>query len=506
MKKTGKQKKESPSKKTDRNVKIILVAIALILTFIVVYYPHFQNKYPIHEDEWHHINEAERIVNNDVRTDGAAKWSGLERIVQYVLVALDKLSVNLVLSYKYLPAIAASFAALALFFFLFKKSNYWVGLIGILFFSTLKSNINILGLWFFTPLTLAIPFIFLFFYFFTEAVESANSADQTYYKRSLYISFVLFLFILLLHPISATFTLPILAIYLLINHKFVKQNKIIFILLLAIPIIGIIYFVEFLWQGSLAQSIVFTTNTMMFKSGWGQMEILYYLPLFYSMIATILALIGVYFALQDKKQRIFVIWPLLCLFMLWFFNKFSFSLFAPYQRYVYYTLLGLIPLSAIGLYHLLDFLRIILNKIVSNTKTKKIVFGCSVIVILFLIFYNIYSSEYKVSGVETGINQFINDNDYRALKFLKEYSGGKVIAPLGISSAVYPISRHETLATLYFYGDASERNAVKAFYASDCSVKETIIRDMKISYVLSKDRIDCGYREIYNDGEFIYKV
>ena len=83
---------------------------------------------------------------------------------------------NLVLFYKFLPAIWAVFSALALFFLVYKKTNdFYLGILAIIFFASIKSNLNLLGLWFFTPLTFSIPFILLYIYFFTEGIEKRDN-------------------------------------------------------------------------------------------------------------------------------------------------------------------------------------------------------------------------------------------------------------------------------------------------------------------------------------------
>src|SRR5690606_35896863 len=123
----------------------------------------------------------------------------------HFLLFLSSYLIDLVLNYKYLPALWATFSALTLFYLVYKKSgnNFYLGLLSIIFFASIKSNVNILGLWFFTPLTFAIPFIFLYFYLFTEGVEKENT-------KMVIGSLLIMIFLLPFHAISVLFSIPVL--------------------------------------------------------------------------------------------------------------------------------------------------------------------------------------------------------------------------------------------------------------------------------------------------------
>lgn len=154
----------------DKKEKIILL-VALLFTFIMVYSPHFNYPFPFHVDEWHHIDEAKRLFGEEKYVPGENR---LEFGFHLFLGILPKV-VNLVLVYKFLPAVWMVLSALALFFLVYKKTNHFeTAIFSILFFASIKSNTNLLGPWFFTPLTFATPLIFLYIYFFTEGYERTN--------------------------------------------------------------------------------------------------------------------------------------------------------------------------------------------------------------------------------------------------------------------------------------------------------------------------------------------
>ena len=81
------------------------------------------------------------------------------------------------------------------------------------------------------------------------------------------------------------------------------------------------------------------------------------------------------------------------------------------------------------------------------------------------------------------------------------------MAPPGISVAIHPISRHEPVATYSFYGD--RRDSERFFRTKSCAIKEKILEKYKpydLKYVLSKFKINCGWKLIYDNGDYIYEI
>mgnify|MGYP001582108725 CR=1 FL=1 len=74
-----------------------------------------------------------------------------------------------------------------------------------------------------------------------------------------------------------------------------------------------------------------------------------------------------------------------------------------------------------------------------------------------------------------------------------------------ISTAIFPVSGHESLATIYFYGN---RIILDKFFNpnSDCGIKNRIIKDNNIKYILSEQSIECNWKIIYNKKNIVYKV
>ncbi len=153
---------------------IPLLILICILGFILIYTPRAQNPYPMHVDEWHHIDEAIHISQGNLRYGPSGLQFGFR-----VFLATLSVFLNLITTYRYFPAIWGVLTALVLFYVVNKKTekiknNFLIASFAMIFFFSIKSNANITGLWFFTPLTFVIPLIFLYFYFFTEGIEKKN--------------------------------------------------------------------------------------------------------------------------------------------------------------------------------------------------------------------------------------------------------------------------------------------------------------------------------------------
>jgi len=235
-----------------------------------------------------------------------------------------------------------------------------------------------------------------------------------------------------------------------------------------------------------------------FRYGWGVLEIKYNIITFYGIVAFIFAVIGTYFAYKNKKY-IFVIWPLTLLFFIILFHLFNFTVLAPYQRILYYTILGLVPLSAIGLYHTLNMIKDIFRKYLPNrhgTIFSVIIRSIIFVTIFLAVFYNYYNVDKQV-----GLYRVIDDNSYSAVKFLQQFPKTTVLAPVDVSTAVFPISGHDILATFYFYNKVDRKIVDEVYMSGNCSKIFELARKYNGEFILSgAPMTNCGWNEVYNNG------
>jgi len=459
-------------------MKRALFVLSLVTIFLLVYFPHYNYDYPLHVDEWHHINSAMQL------SSGVYDFSSFRvfEIGYHVFLAgLDTIGFDLVLGYKYLPGFFSVVAAIFLFKLVyFLKKDYWTALFSILFFSSIQSNVNILGLWFATPFTFALPIIFLGLYLFS--------------KKN-FKMFILCIFVLLfVHPISGFFLL-ILSIIHLTRTNLKNFKKLLSLAVLLIPVIFFIVVSK--------RPLSWFFKQILFEKGWTLLEpsaslnslstslfgkILnispYYLPLFFGIVLFAVSMYGLF----SNKKSLFSSWFFYTIVMIFIFVNFNISPFVPYQRIVYLAAISLAVLAGVGLSKLIRKRNII----------TKVVIICIVFIFAF----------YSYGNVSPGTEPYhiIDDVEYKALFWLRAIDANEyVIAPLSTASAVFPISNNHALASSYFGGDLVSRQATEEFYTSDCNSQQKILQDYQIKYVYSRNKLGCAFlTEIYSNLAFIY--
>lgn len=479
-----------------KKIQVLLIILASIATFFLVYSPHFNYRFPLHIDEWHQITEATKIDNGEYFIQGREGYvtRGFEIGFHIIIFMLLK-STNLVLSYQYLPALWAVVSALTLFYIVYKKTEkFELAFFSMIFFASIKSNVNIGGLWFFTPLTFSIPFIFLYVYFFTEGMEKRN-------KKLILTSILIMLFLLFIHAISVLFAIPFLLIYAFFHLDYIKKEYKFFLSFLLIPIIGIIFYI-YMEHLSLINFFGKLIEDMQFKKGWGVLEIKNSFFELYSLTGYLLAIMGVIIAIfrKEKKFLAYILWPAALLISILIYRITEVSYLSSYQRNLYYFAISLPLLSSLGLYHILRFSRERINKtslLKSASLIKNII---TIILVIFVIFLAFKS--YYVIPKQIEIYHVIDDKDYQALLFLSELKKDRVMADALFSSAVYPISKKEPVGATWFYGNATE---VRDFFTADnCSIAQNILDRNNATYIISKRQLACDWKMIYKEP-YIYQ-
>jgi hypothetical protein len=468
---------------------IFIVGVVSIAILLLVYSPHFDYRFPYHIDEWHHISEAIKLRSGEY-SGGTIGF----RVGFHIILLVLSSAVNLVSVYRFFPALWAVVSALVLFYVVYKKTNkFLIALFSMLFFASIKSNTNITGLWFFTPLSFSIPFIFLYVYFFTEGIEKQN-------KKFILLSLVIMAFILVVHPISVIFAMPFLGIYSLMHFKYIKSQYKFFSSFLIIPVIGMLFY-SHIKKIPLTHALQSLVSSLQFKYGWGVLEVSNAFTELYSIIGYVFAVIGtsilLIFYKKFKKYLIYILWPASVLVFIIIYRLMRVSYLTPYQRNLYYFAIGLPILSAFGLFFLIDLLKSGIKLKIPYLKQ-----AISLIVIVIVIFFT-FKSYFDVPE-RLELYKVIDDDDYKALLFLRNFPETTVLAFPMVSVALHPISGHKPVATLAFYGNRKESE--KFFLSSDCQEKQQLINEYGVEYVLSKFPIDCGWKLIYAKNNFIYKV
>ena len=471
-------------------LQIILVLLGLTAIFLLTYSPSFLNHFPKHPDEWGHINQALNLEQGKYQFQNLSTF-GLG--FHLFLYGINQ-TTDLVQIYKFLAPSWAVLSAIILFSIVYSLSGkkFLTAFLSLIFFGSIKSNINLLGLHFFTPLTFAIPFIFLFIFFFIRGLDKKN-------KKYLLLSFLIMLFLTPVHAISVTFSFPVLIFSGILYYKYIKKEFRFFIIFLLIPLVGL-FFLSFVKSIAIIDSLFILVKGLQF-SRW-ESEALAYgdsLTTTYSIAGGILAGIGLLVLLWSKKKELYPysVWPLYLLLMIIVFWLTDTSYLSPYHRNFYYFTISLPLLSAFGLNWLISFIAGRLKRVNFNLITVSIIF---ITMPLFFIPHNETFAEWSL----------ITAGDYRDLIFLAEFPKGKILTLYPLSLAVTPITGHELVE--HYSDKFSMKHATKFFtedeffIKDDCRLRNAMIEVYNIDYVISEQEIFCGYELLRREHNYIYEV
>jgi len=490
-----------------------ILASVLVLVFFVVFSPHlyYDYSYPLHYDEWLHINAGKILIDS---------WSGeavtatklvMETQYEYafdVLLSLIEIVpfVDLVSFYQFLPAILIILSSVFLFIFIWRlNNNFYSAILAVLLFTFLKSNVNLLGLWFFLPSTLSYLFIFLVFIYITRFFSTNN-------KKDLYLFYLFLLFLFVFYPPNALFIFPVVMLAYLLNRgwkvffKFLLTNALIVILSLVINYL----FSQYYWDNNFFTSIIKDIKNLIFFKGWsGFSEHTYFLPAFFGYIASAFAFLGFVVNIKNKKMyliNILAVWVIINLLL---FKYFSFTIFSFYQRIFYIGLICLVILSSLGVTYILKRIKILLFQKKSYI-TQSIYFSL-VGIILFAVLYGPITSYYKIdTTVQPTI--IVTDDDLKALCFIKSnLSQQNILAPKLFSAVIYPLTENYTVALL---SDMlmSRGNLIydpfPNFIGRSDEARKIIKERYNFNYVYTAVKYDSEISNIiYDDGKrFIYEI
>ena len=475
-------------------IKFALVA-ALVLTFFVVYSPHWDYPYPYHVDEWHHISQSQRLAQGGYWEIQEASGFGAIEVGFHFVLLLLAIPFNLVEIYKYLPAIWATFTAWCFYFVVSRKTkNDLVGVLATFFFASLKSNVNILGLWFFVPMSFAMPFILLYSYYLSEGVFSKN-------KKFILLALAIMVVLIPFYATAVLFLIPTILIYFYFNRQYLKEEKKLFSVFLVVPILGIVFYkmtVDIPWLEVLDH----LQESLQFKFGWGVLELKNSWAEMYGLAGYLLAGLGVIYVFLERKVReyaFYLIWPLTLFISIEIYREVGVSFLAPYQRNLYYFALVMPLFSALGVYYLMEQIKTWQLPERIDDRVRLLIIAALLLAVGGLTFAGYYRIPWNLD-----LYRVIDSQDHQTLLFMKTLPPAKVMASTFISTALYPIAGHKPYATIFFTGN---REVAEQFYIYDnCNFREEVIKNRHIDYVISSTPFKCDWPLIYDKNNFVYKV
>jgi hypothetical protein len=520
-------KKLEIKKPSNRQIfQIILLILCLSFLAVKVYQPHFNNPYPIHLDEWSRLLETVHIIDQGTfnqrynpqfvgHPDAPVRLNpGFQFILsQFYIIS----GVNQITFFQYLPALFAILTAFILFSFLNKISNYWTGLFAIIFLSFLKTNDNTLGISYLIALTMTFPLLYALFHSLFNAFEKK---DSLYFLLASFIYFT----VCVIHEQTGAAFLPIILLYLLVSSiifivknrkiEFSLRGTIITIISLIIPFFSFYVARDLIWKGTLSKTIAFLLKLIVWQ-GITETSYPYNFILFYGPILLLLAIIGIIILYKNIDMNVFFIWSLIALGQVINFYYNHITYFSYIERIRHHAVLGLIPLSAYGLFSILD----LSSKLIKNYKN---IFLAAISIIIIIIAsinsYNYidngnYLPEDKQPKNGLVLNPTIDYKDYQAILFLKTISYKQVVlADPQTSAAIYPISKNYIVASSENpdagFGGGNMEAVKKFFSSSSCTEKQNIIYQNNVKYILSKKPINCpNLKQIYSSNlRYIYEV
>ncbi|MFH1788624.1 MAG: hypothetical protein ABH834_04530 [Candidatus Altiarchaeota archaeon] len=495
----------------------VLLLLVLTLTFTLVYRAHSDYPYPLHVDEWQHISKAlqvtgeERLVFTDPHFKSMrVKVTHEEGFSVFMAVLFELTGLDIILFYKFLPALSAVFTAITLYVLARRLFSPVIALTSLFFLASVKSNVNILGFFFYTPLSASFPLMFLT----ALAVVNALSRDDTAWFAA---AILLVLAQCILYPVAAMFMILVSLIYLMTTPgktrelcmKIAGEKKYLltYALITFIILAGLTlqYGSTKKFYHTIADRIIFPQNEIPF-------DVTYSIIKLYGIRASAAAFLGVlvigyHLARQRGQgesgaQKMLVYWLLIAYLGIFMYHKRDYTIVLPYHRALYYGMLGMAPLSAVGSIWLVRFVR--------RFFRLPYFFVPVVVAVLFSsVLWDSFGDYYNPPSDVT-LYHVIEDGDYTALTwFAGEYGGGhNFLAPYWPSVAVYPVSGNYVSITLSAVYGGGSKDDLDAFFNGDCDTKKRLSRYRGIDHVFSNKVLNCTFLEnVYEkDKRFIYEV
>ena len=492
--------------------RVMCVILILAASFLLVYSIHQYYPYPYLLDEWQHIAQGIQIADTgditlknpyykdvDVANEPGYYEKGFHVFLAECFMLTGQEPARF---YAILPALFAAITGLIVFTFTYKTTkNYAIGLFALLFYAGLRSNVSVLGPWFYVPLSMGFAYVYAILYL------AANGLER-YSIRLLTMSSILLLTLALIHPWSAAIAYSAVILYVIARRRILEDKNVFLIAgILAIPLVSFGYVLNTMWQGSLDKTLIyFAGNYLISGLGIPVKEVASptYFVSFYGIVPLALALFGAYNIIRKKDgpERVFLSWTAFIFAVIVLFQITGKTILAPYERLIYYAFISLVPMSAIGLYSLLDYL-------FHKTRDREMRFLASLLCIgavtylLFTPYFDNRANLYKI----------IDDDTYAGMKALEKTGSHHVIlARPEISSAIYPVTRNYVVSINPAQLGADRRGLEdnRRFFMTDCSGKLQVLKKYDVEYVFvrGEDAQDCpGLKLIYREkGSYIYEV
>jgi len=478
-----------------KNKELIIFLIVLIFFSSLVYMPRHDYAFPDHADEWSHLSYADKIIDTGHLFNSPYKDKTEVQLESGIHIFLSEIflmtKADIVLNYRYLPAIFFFFTALIIFITTYNiTKKYWLSILTIVFLASLKSTAHIMGIWVFAPFSMSFPLIFLFLFIFSEGITERKI-------NSIIFSFIILLTIILFHASTAIMIGIVAGIYLLFNKDYIKKYYIHLSCFFAFIVISGVLFSKVVWNQSITEAFL-NILKYTFKVAYS-----YNYFLLYGVIASSFAIIGLFAVLKKNKLRIYAIFYLFILAYYLISYLMSYTFYIEYLRIVYLLLLASVILSAFGVY-----------LIINSIKQKYIrILGITIFLILMIFFQFNHYYRYDANDTRDLRNhwqKYIDENDYESLIWLKQsdIKDQKIFSTYLLGNAIPITGNYPSARTKLMHKIAGEvKDSIAFFNSRNCTFKKEIIQKYNSDYMISPAKINCDFLNLeYSDKDYIYSV
>jgi hypothetical protein len=497
-----------------KQYKIYLLILVILINILFAYQPHFTYPYPLIADEYVHIALGKQLSENHILPFtnpyifNTQKHFNLESGFHFFLATMFTIIPGEpVLYYKYFIPIFMIINSLLLFYLtslLFK--NYYISLLSVLFYGTIKSTGNFLAHNLFIPLTAGITLLLLSFIFFIKWEKTNNNKNLIYLLITLLAAAITY-------PPALTFFLGVITIYLLstdhkIHQKFLISRKKFFTYLSTFLLISSTAIISILFFLNLEKFILFDNL-------WTRIQTPLSPIFFFGIIPTILAIIGIFTIIKANKNKLLISWIFFSLIQIYIFSIFNFTILVPFRRLFLFYLIGISILAAVGLIVTTNYIKKL------NFKNKKLLIIIPIIIIL--------STHYYISFPQYNRLEMVSEEEYKAFQTIKQTypKDTFIIANTAISTAITPITNMKIKGLIASNIAGGSPEEINKFFSGNCTKKIKVILgtiihnggevhssnpnqtrinpDEKI-LAISQDKISCSFLKEVHTKPYIYEV
>lgn len=497
----------------EKKEKIFLVcALAVsILAGVFIFSPHSDYSWPIHADEWWVIG----VIQNTIHGQGMnVNPYTLEPVLNhkpgfssYFSSIFSFLNIDPIRAWPYLPAInifLLSFVASLLFFY--KTKIPWLSLLVIIFLVALKSNLYMLGWWFFVPSIFAFLFILPLFFLTSDWLGNLSGrlwALLVFLALSLvYLPYAALVFLALLPLIFGSlgkYKFWISSIFLVLTTLLIKVG------------LSLSPYKEY-WNFSGAPKLPPIISEFI-SSFFVPVVATFYEKNFINIldVVSVLTLLFVIFSFWLWKNNTWLngfkwafLFSSLNLLLIWS-GGFSFGVFHQRAFYFFGVVISVLaPMGILVLYRWLSSFDIFQKLGIWKNIFSGILF-IQMMAILFLGYFN------SPSGLKP--YHLVNDEGLTAMQWLAskpELRGNSVVSPVEIGTILTPLTGLISKTNLLSTQSVSATINGEEFKISeikDCDRKKELILEMQADLLYSKIPQFCPFlEEIYSSSKvFIYK-